>query len=138
MHEDHGRERAGYTISVVAQLVSVHQQTLRHYERLGLIEPQRGKGEIRYFTPDDIERVQQIRRLVEELGVNLAGVEVILNMREEMERMQRETEELIQHMRADHQSETHRLKEIIRRLQGEGEQGQPFAADRASTMTEQT
>jgi MerR family transcriptional regulator/heat shock protein HspR len=103
------RERRRYTISVAADLVNVHQQTLRHYERLGLIEPQRGKGEIRYFSPEDIEKIHQIRRLVNELGVNLAGVEVILNMRNQMELLRRDAEEV------------HRLKDIILRLQA----GQP-------------
>jgi MerR family transcriptional regulator/heat shock protein HspR len=117
--QDRGqRERRRFTISVAAELVNVHQQTLRHYERLGLVEPQRGKGEIRYYSPQDIEKVQQIRRLVDELGVNLAGVEVILNMRDQMERMQLEAQALIDHMHAEHEAETRRLKEIIRRLQG--------------------
>src|SRR5579884_2157255 len=92
------RERRGYTISVAAEMVSVHQQTLRHYERLGLIEPRRGKGEIRYYTPEDIEKVLQIRRLVDELGVNLAGVEVILNMRDQLERLRQEMDETIARM----------------------------------------
>jgi MerR family transcriptional regulator, heat shock protein HspR len=106
-----------FTISVVAEIVDVHQQTLRHYERLGLVEPQRGKGEIRYFTSEDIERIQQIRRLVDDLGVNLAGVEVILNMRDQMESMRRETEEAMGRLLADHEAEIRRLKEIVRRLQ---------------------
>jgi MerR family transcriptional regulator/heat shock protein HspR len=107
-----------YTISVAAELVNVHQQTLRHYERLGLIEPIRGKGEIRYYSPDDIDKILQIRRLVEELGVNLAGVEVILHMRDQMERMRREMQDSIDVMQAEHDGEVKRLKEIIRRLQG--------------------
>jgi MerR family transcriptional regulator/heat shock protein HspR len=117
MDDVRNRERQRYTISVAAELVNVHQQTLRHYERLGLIEPQRGKGEIRYFSPRDIERVQQIRRLINELGVNLAGVEVILNMREQMEHLQREAQDTIERMRAEHEVETRRLKDIIVRLQ---------------------
>jgi MerR family transcriptional regulator/heat shock protein HspR len=112
------RERRRYTISVAAELVYVHQQTLRHYERLGLVEPLRGKGEIRYYSPQDIERILQIRRLVDELGVNLAGVEVILNMRDQMERMQREHADALERLREEHESERRRLKEIIRRLQG--------------------
>jgi MerR family transcriptional regulator/heat shock protein HspR len=112
------RDRLRFTISVAAEIVNVHQQTLRHYERLGLIEPERGKGEIRYFSPEDIEKLQQIRRLVEELGVNLAGVEVILHMREQMERQQQEYEETIARLQADHAEEVRRLKEIILRMQG--------------------
>jgi len=111
-------ERRRYTISVAAELVSVHQQTLRHYERLGLVEPFRGKGEIRYYSPQDIEKVQQIRRLIEDLGVNLAGVEVILNMREQMERLHNEFAEEVRRVRLQHEADVHRLKEIILRLQG--------------------
>lgn len=116
------RELRRYTISVAAELVNVHQQTLRHYERLGLVEPLRGKGEIRYYSPHDIERILQIRRLVEELGVNLAGVEVILNMRDQMERMRREHSETIEHLRTEHELERRRLREIIKRLQGSQEE----------------
>jgi MerR family transcriptional regulator, heat shock protein HspR len=118
------RELRRYTISVAAELVNVHQQTLRHYERLGLVEPLRGKGEIRYYSPHDIERILQIRRLVEELGVNLAGVEVILNMRDQMERMRREHGETIEQMQAEHEIERRRLREIIKRLQGSQEQAE--------------
>lgn len=116
--------RTRFTISVAADIVNVHQQTLRHYERLGLIEPVRGKGEIRYYSHDDIERIQQIRRLVDELGVNLAGVEVILNMREQMKRMHAEMSERIRVLQEEHEQERRRLKEIIWRLQGK-EPGQP-------------
>jgi MerR family transcriptional regulator, heat shock protein HspR len=117
--QEHRRtELRRYTISVAADLVNVHQQTLRHYERLGLIEPYRGKGEIRYYSPQDIERIQQIRRLIEDLGVNLAGVEVILNMREQMERLQDEFTAEIARVRDQHETDVRRLKEIIRRLQG--------------------
>src|SRR5438270_14052562 len=110
-------ERRRYTISVAAELVSVHQQTLRHYERLGLIEPHRGKGEIRYYSPQDIEKIQQIRRLIEDLGVNLAGVEVILNMRDQMEKLHDDFSHEIEILRQQHEADVRRLKEIIRRLQ---------------------
>jgi MerR family transcriptional regulator/heat shock protein HspR len=74
---------AGYfAISVAARMLGVHAQTLRGYERLGLIVPSRTKGRIRLYSIEDIRRAQQIRRLVEDLGVNLAGVEVILQLTE--------------------------------------------------------
>lgn len=123
--KDTVRQRRRYTISVAAEIVNVHQQTLRHYERLGLIEPQRGKGEIRYFSPEDIERIQLIRRLVDDLKVNLAGVDVILNMREQMETLRCEYEERISRMQAEHEAELRRLKEIIWRLQGIAHEGEP-------------
>ncbi|MGH2391395.1 MAG: MerR family transcriptional regulator [Chloroflexota bacterium] len=116
-----------FTIRVAAEAVSVHQQTLRHYERLGLIAPHRGTGRIRYYTPKDSERVRLIRRLMEELTVNLAGVEVILNLTERIESLQREIQEgqerirdgyeaEIRELRADYESEVGRLKDIIRRV----------------------
>jgi MerR family transcriptional regulator/heat shock protein HspR len=109
--------RRHYTISVAAELVSVHQQTIRHYERLGLVEPYRGKGDIRYFSPEDIDRLLQIRRLVEELGVNLAGVEVILNMRDQLAEAQARFEQEVADLRDQFEAENSRLREIIRRLQ---------------------
>jgi MerR family transcriptional regulator/heat shock protein HspR len=115
---DMKRERRHYTISVAAELVSVHQQTIRHYERLGLIEPYRGKGDIRYFSPDDIDKLQQIRRLIDELGVNLAGVEVILNMRDQFQELHDQFEHEIAEVREQYENEIARLKEIIIRMQG--------------------
>lgn len=112
-------QRRHYTISVAAELVSVHQQTIRHYERIGLIEPYRGKGDIRYFSPEDIDKLLQIRRLVEELGVNLAGVEVILHMREQLRLAYEEHERNTTEMREQYEGEIGRLKEMIRRMQGE-------------------
>ena len=83
-----------YIISVAASLVNRHPQTLRTYERLGLIKPARSDGGVRLYSPRDIERLRQIVRLTEELGVNVAGVEVILHMRERMEQMRRDMEQM--------------------------------------------
>src|SRR4051794_20801337 len=88
-----------YTISIVAEIVGLHEQSLRMYERRGLIAPQRSEGNIRLFSDDDVERVQAIKRLVNDLGVNLAGAEVILHMREQMEAMRQELEQLRRSMR---------------------------------------
>jgi MerR family transcriptional regulator/heat shock protein HspR len=115
--ERRSNERRRYTISIAAELVSVHQQTIRHYERLGLIEPQRGKGEIRYFSSEDIDKLLQIRRLVEELGVNLAGVDVILNMRQQLREAQEEYDHQIEDLREQYESEIARLKDMIWRMQ---------------------
>lgn len=71
---------AAFVISIAARLVGLHEQTLRYYERAGLLEPARSKGRIRLYSLHDLERVRQIRRLTEDLGVNLAGVEVILRL----------------------------------------------------------
>lgn len=107
-------------ISVAAQRAEVHEQTLRHYERLGLISPAR-KGDSphspRLYSDHDIERVIHIRRLMRDLGVNLAGVEAILHMKDRMEQMQGEIEAEMERMREQHAAETRRLKDIIERLQ---------------------
>ena len=88
-----------YTISIVADIVGLHEQSLRMYERRGLIRPQRSEGNIRLFSDEDVERVRTIKRLVDDLGVNLAGAEVILHMREQMDAMRQELEQLRRDLR---------------------------------------
>jgi MerR family transcriptional regulator/heat shock protein HspR len=88
-----------YTISVVAEQYEIHPQTLRLYEREGLIKPSRSAKGTRYYTEEDIERLELILNLTRDLGVNLAGVEIILNMREKMSQMQREFENFLQYIR---------------------------------------
>ena len=83
-----------YVISVAARMIGVHQQTLRTYEREGLIEPARSNGRVRMYSDADIARLRTIRRLVDELGVNLAGAGVILNLTQRMAQMQEEVNEL--------------------------------------------
>ena len=83
-----------YVISIAAQILQLHPQTLRLYEREGLVEPQRSRGGIRLYSERDIERVRAIQRLTSELGVNLAGAEVILNMREMILELQDQIAEL--------------------------------------------
>lgn len=111
---------AWYIISIAAQRAEVHEQTLRHYERLGLISPAR-KGSSphspRLYSDRDIERVVHIRSLMRDLGVNLAGVEAILHMKDRMEQMQEDLEREMMEMRNQHEAEMRRLKDIIERLQ---------------------
>lgn len=102
-----------YVISVVARLTNLHPQTLRHYERLGLIKPARSPGNRRLYSPADVERLRQIVRLTEELGVNLAGVELILQMREEMRRMEQEMDR----MQAELEAEIQRLRQRLEKGQ---------------------
>jgi MerR family transcriptional regulator/heat shock protein HspR len=85
---------AAFVISVAARLVGVHEQTLRYYERAGLVEPARSKGRIRLYSLHDLERVRQIRRLTDEMGVNLAGVEVIMRLTDHIHVLEERIEEL--------------------------------------------
>ena len=86
------RKGRTYTISAVATQYEIHPQTLRLYEREGLLQPSRSEGNTRLYTDADLERLEVILSLTRDLGVNLAGVEIILNMREKMDAMQREFE----------------------------------------------
>ena len=88
-----------YTISAVAELYEIHPQTLRLYEREGLLKPSRSEGNTRLYTDPDLERLEVILSLTRDLGVNLAGVEIILNMREKMDEMQREFERFFEYLR---------------------------------------
>src|SRR6476646_1546898 len=89
------KSKGAYIISAVAERYEIHPQTLRLYEREGLLRPSRSEGNTRLYTDEDLERLEVILKLTRELGVNLAGVEIILNMREKMEAMQRQTEGFI-------------------------------------------
>jgi MerR family transcriptional regulator, heat shock protein HspR len=88
-----------YTISAVAELYDIHPQTLRLYEREGLLKPSRSIGNTRLYEDSDLERLEVILSLTRDLGVNLAGVEIILNMREKMNQMQREFERFFQYLK---------------------------------------
>jgi MerR family transcriptional regulator/heat shock protein HspR len=88
-----------YTISAVAEMYDIHPQTLRLYEREGLLKPSRSDGNTRLYSDSDLERLEIILSLTRDLGVNLAGVEIILNMREKMDAMQREFERFFEYLR---------------------------------------
>jgi MerR family transcriptional regulator, heat shock protein HspR len=89
------KSRAAYMISAVAEQYEIHPQTLRLYEREGLLKPSRSEGNTRLYTDDDLERLEVILHLTRDLGVNLAGVEIILNMREKMGEMQSQIQQFI-------------------------------------------
>jgi MerR family transcriptional regulator/heat shock protein HspR len=99
MRSQRKRSRAGYMISAVADLYKLHPQTLRLYERVGLLKPSRSEGNTRLYTDADLERLEVILTLTREMGVNLAGIEIILNMREKMAEMQREVEAFTEFVR---------------------------------------
>jgi MerR family transcriptional regulator/heat shock protein HspR len=88
--------RVGYMISAVAEKYSLHPQTLRLYEREGLITPSRSEGNTRLYTAEDLERLEVVLSLTRDLGVNLAGVEVVLNMRERIEELQAEVRQFVE------------------------------------------
>lgn len=87
------RAKAGYMISAVAELYKLHPQTLRLYERVGLLKPSRSQGNTRLYTDSDLERLDVILTLARDMGVNLAGIEIILNMREKMVEMEKQMTE---------------------------------------------
>ena len=95
------RSRPLYMIGVVAEMVKIHPQTLRTYEKKGLIRPSRTEGKTRMYSPEDVEEISRVTRLARDLGVNLAGIEIILRMRRRMLDMQARIEELTNHVRSD-------------------------------------
>ncbi len=100
-----------YMISVVSEMLGIHPQTLRLYEREGFIKPKRSGGNTRLYSEEDVEKLEMILRFTRELGVNLAGVDVILSMREKMEQMQRDREETILRLREELAREIARREE---------------------------
>ena len=87
-----------FVISVAARMVRVHSQTLRYYEREGLLEPARSGGNIRLYSQRDIERLRRIKSLTEDLGINLAGVQVVLQLMERISQMEQEIKQLTQRL----------------------------------------
>jgi len=96
-----GTGKAYYMISAVAQKYSIHPQTLRLYEREGLLKPSRTEGNTRLYSEEDLERLETILALTRDLGVNLAGVEIVLNMRQKIERMQQEVNEFMEYVKRE-------------------------------------
>ena len=110
-----GQDRAVYMISVVSRMLGVHPQTLRIYEREGFVRPSRTGGGVRMYSEGDVERIRLVMRLTRELGVNLAGVEVILQMREKLEHMQEEMLKMAEDMRREFMAELAKREENRRR-----------------------
>jgi MerR family transcriptional regulator/heat shock protein HspR len=101
-------------ISAVAETYGIHPQTLRLYEREGLLKPSRSDGNTRLYTAEDLEQLELILSLTRDLGVNLAGVEVILNMRQRMEEMQEEMAEFVRYVE---EQIAHRSPEMAEKIQ---------------------
>ncbi len=100
------RGKAGYMISAVSEMYNLHPQTLRLYDREGLLRPSRSEGNTRLYTGEDLEQLEVILKLTRELGVNLAGVEIILNMRKRMEEMEREMKAFVDYVRKEFMNRT--------------------------------
>src|SRR5918997_3865059 len=126
------RKARTYTISAVADQYEIHPQTLRLYEREGLLKPSRSEGNTRLFTDADLERLEVILSLTRDLGVNLAGVEIILNMREKMDAMQREFERFFAYLQ-EHAEEFSHFTEAP-----SPEAGALVPASRAAAMRRRT
>jgi len=115
------REEEYFTISVVAKRFQVHPQTLRVYEREGLLSPERSRGNTRLYSRMDLKRLETILNLTRELGVNLAGVEIILRMREQLLDMDRRQEELIRYVMDEVRPEGRHKNTLVRMRTGKPE-----------------
>jgi MerR family transcriptional regulator/heat shock protein HspR len=113
-------DRGVYIISVAAELAGVHPQTLRIYERKGLLRPSRTAGNTRRYSRRDIAQLQMIQKLTQEFGVNLAGVKMIVEMEDELDRMRRRIEK----MDADMERSRRRLREEVERLRSQTQRGE--------------
>lgn len=95
------RTKAGYTISAVAEIYDIHPQTLRLYEREGILKPSRSSGNTRLYTQSDLERLEAILKLARDLGVNIAGIHIIMTMRERMTEMEKEMQAFVEYVRKE-------------------------------------
>ena len=109
------RRKGFYSISVVAKMFSVHQQTIRMYEKQGLICPQRSTGNTRLFSEDDVDRLEEVIYLTHKLGVNLAGVEIILKQQKKIKRMQDEINKLFKTAEGEFEQENKELRDSMRK-----------------------
>jgi MerR family transcriptional regulator, heat shock protein HspR len=101
------KSKGVYMISAVAEMYEIHPQTLRLYEREGLLKPSRTEGNTRYYTDEDLERLEFILNLARDLGVNIAGIAIILQMRERMEEMNRQMQSFVEYVRSEMLSRFH-------------------------------
>ncbi|KIM02504.1 MAG: MerR family transcriptional regulator [Sulfurovum sp. PC08-66] len=110
----HSYEEPVYLISVVANILEIHPQTLRQYEKEGLIKPSRTQGRVRLYSQKDIDHIKMVLRLTRNLGVNIAGVDIILQLKEKMDEMQDEISDLRDELsRTNRQGSVHTSKAIV-------------------------
>ena len=108
------RKKGFYSISAVAKMFSIHQQTVRLYEKEGLLAPKRSEGNTRLFSEDDIERLEEIIYLTHELGINLAGVEMIFKLKKQINKMQKEMNKVFENAQQELDKETEHTKQAIK------------------------
>jgi MerR family transcriptional regulator/heat shock protein HspR len=110
----HSYDEPVYLISVVATMLEIHPQTLRQYEREGLVEPSRTQGRMRLYSQRDIDRMKLILRLTRQLGVNLAGVDIVLQLKEQIDQMQEEIDQLREELsRVNRNGSVHISKALV-------------------------
>jgi len=107
------RKKGYFSISAVAQMFSVHQQTIRLYEREGLICPKRSEGNTRLFSEEDVLRLEEIINLTHKLGINLAGVEMILKQQQQIDKLQKEINSVFKRLHSELEEEKESTKKII-------------------------
>ena len=112
------RKKGYFSISAVAKMFSVHQQTIRLYEKEGLISPKRSEGNTRLFSEDDVNRLEEIIYLTHKMGINLAGVEMILRLQKRINKMQNEMNALFNQVQQEFDEENEINKEVIRQAAG--------------------
>jgi MerR family transcriptional regulator, heat shock protein HspR len=122
------KSKGAYMISAVAEMYEIHPQTLRMYEREGLLKPSRTEGNTRLYTDEDLERLEFILNLARDLGVNIAGIAIILQMRERMEEMNRQMQSFVDYVRS----------EMLSRMQGFPQHGAAIVALRRPVVTATT
>jgi len=112
----HSYDEPVYLISVVATMLDIHPQTLRQYEREGLVEPSRTQGRMRLYSQRDIERMKLILRLTRQMGVNLAGVDIVLQLKEQINEMQKEIDQLREELsKVNRHGSVHSSKALVRK-----------------------
>ena len=116
--EDKGAEPK-YLISVIARKLDVHPQTLRNYEKLGLIQPSRSDGNTRLYSLKDIEKIQKVLNLTQEMGVNLAGVEIVLRMSNQIQEMQREFKVFVKYIKSEFDKRDKKIGNILDQIVNE-------------------
>ena len=107
------RKKGFYSISAVAEMFSVHQQTIRLYEKEGLLNPKRSEGNTRLFSEEDIDRLEEIIYLTHELGINLAGIEMIFKLKKQISKMQKEMNKVFEQAHSDLDTQAESAKKVV-------------------------